>query len=154
MFPFPFSPFNNDSRTNRTASDETIDWALLVNDKQVHHLVDGHRSELGFGNRFDNLLDVTGLKVRGNVPLKLGVQQRGTFSTTTLVTDRVVDVNFVQHGTVVQGDGQGVANESLLRVVVFGRERLVLNASDLDTVQTRGRRVSFPSRGISSIFGA
>jgi hypothetical protein len=59
------------------------------------------------------------------------------------VANRVVDVNLVEHGAVVQGDGQGVADEALLGVVVLGRERLVFDTGDLRVRQEETGRCQY-----------
>lgn len=86
-----------------------------------------------------------------DVSLELGLEQRGAFlaapvvrrckkwhpsaltvrSISPLVSDRVQDLDLVENGTVIERDGQSVANGSGVRVVVVGREEIVLNALHL-----------------------
>lgn len=48
-----------------------------------------------------------------------------------LVADGVEDLDLIENGAVVQGDGQGVTDRSGLGVVVVGREELILHALHL-----------------------
>jgi hypothetical protein len=71
------------------------------------------------------------VKVVRDMPLELVDQKRCALSASALVADRVLDLNLVQDGAVVELDKEGVANRSLVRCVVLGAEALVLNAVDL-----------------------
>ena len=73
------------------------------------------------------------VEVVGDVPLELLHKKRCTFRPASLVTHWVLDRNLVYHGTVVQCDGNGVANRSLRGVMVIYAECLLFLAVYLST---------------------
>ena len=144
-----------------------------LGDKQVGKVLDRHLLEgLLVRNELEDLFDVRAVKVRLDVALKLGLEERALLAT-ALVTDGVVDVDFGEDGAVVEGDGQGVRDEALLcrggrwegsetrvqtgeagkglrtRVVVVGSELLVL-----DTLHLRTMSTSFTSQQLSKFQSA
>lgn len=60
------------------------------------------------------LFDVSTVKVRLDVALKLGLEERGALLTAALVANRVVDVDFREDGAVVESDSEAVRDEALL----------------------------------------
>lgn len=138
-----------------------------LGDKQVRKVLDRHLLEgLLVGDELEDLFDVRAVKVRLDVALKLGLEERRALLATALVADGVVDVDFGEDGAVVEGDGEGVRDEALLcrggpcarvryscsgglnreglhtRVVVVGGELLVLDTLHLRKVSTPRSRVS------------
>lgn len=55
------------------------------------------------------------------------------------MSDRVLDGDLVEDGTIVQFDGNSVSDGPLLRVVVLGGEGFVLDTSDLGTESVNSR---------------
>ena len=66
-----------------------------------------------------------------DVSLELGQQQRLSLLPTALVTDRVLDLNFVKYRAVVELNEQSVTDAPLLGVMVVDRVGLVLDAVNL-----------------------
>lgn len=86
-----------------------------LGDKQVGKVLDRHLFEgLLVRNELEDLFDVRAVKVRLDVALKLGLEERRALLAAALVADGVVDVDFGEDGAVVEGDGQGVRDEALL----------------------------------------
>lgn len=80
----------------------------------------------------DSLLDVSGSEVRSDVSLELGVEKGSSLSTTELVSNGVINVNFIEDGSVLEGNGESISNEPLGAVEVVGGDLLVFNARDLE----------------------
>ena len=76
-----------------------------------------------------------------NVTLELLHEERGAFATTAFMANGVFNLNFVEDGTILQGDGDSVANGALLGIVIVDAEAFVFNACDLGAqfVDTRIR---------------
>lgn len=66
-------------------------------------------------------------------------QERGALAPPPLVSNRVLDGDLVEDGTIVQFDGNSVSDGPLLRVVVLGGEGFVLDTSDLGTESVNSR---------------
>ena len=81
------------------------------------------------------LVDPLLVKVRPNVALKLRPEQRLALVAPEPVPDRIVDRNLVEHGSVIEGHGEGVADKALLGVVVLGRVSPVLDALHLEQAE-------------------
>jgi hypothetical protein len=64
-------------------------------------------------------------------PLELVHQKRDAFRPPPLVADRVLDLDFIEHGTVVESDEERVADGSSTGIVVLGAKALLFNAEDL-----------------------
>ena len=84
--------------------------------------------------RRKNIREPSSLRGRAiNGPLELVHQQRGTLFPPPLVSDRVLDLNFVQDGTVIQLDRNRVTDGTFSRVMVVNAKALVFNTGDLGT---------------------
>ena len=70
-------------------------------------------------------------EVRSDMALELLEQKRCALLPPTLVTNRVLDLDLVEDGAVVELDEERVADGALRGVVVVDAEALVLDAEDL-----------------------
>ena len=66
-----------------------------------------------------------------NVTLELLHEERGAFATTAFMANGVFNLNFVEDGTILQSDGDSVANGALLGIVIVDAEAFVFNTCDL-----------------------
>ena len=73
------------------------------------------------------LLDEVGT----NVTLELLEQQGGALCATTLVADRVLNLDLVEDSTILELNKESVADRALAGLVVLNTDPLVLDASDL-----------------------
>lgn len=71
------------------------------------------------------------LTVRRDVTLEFGFQNRGALFSSHAMSDGVFDFDLVQHGAVIQSDGQGIADGSGRGLVVVRAEMLVLDTLHL-----------------------
>ena len=67
----------------------------------------------------------------GNVFLELGEEQGCALRSAALVTHRVLNLDFVKDGAIVELDQEGVTDRALLGVVVLDAELVVFDAVDL-----------------------
>ena len=95
----------------------------------------------------DMLILMSLVVVVGNVPLEFVDQQRRAFGAASLVADGVFDFNFINNGSVVQLNKEGVADGSLGRVVVLDAETILLDTVNL---RTEGINSWVRSSGISA----
>lgn len=65
------------------------------------------------------------------MPLELVDKQRGAFNPAPFVANGVLNLDLVEHGPVVKGDQECVADGAFGRVVVFYAEALLLDTVDL-----------------------
>jgi hypothetical protein len=73
------------------------------------------------------------VEVVPNVPTEFGKQERSAFLTTALVSNWVLDFDFVKYRAIVQLDEQRISNRAFFRVMVLNAEALVLDTMDLGT---------------------
>ena len=117
--------------------------SVLGLDKDVGELVDRHaRQTLGIGDNVQNFLLVIGVVVVRNVPLELVDQEGGSLSAAPLVSNGVLNLNFVEDCAVVELDKESVSDRALLRVVIVNAESRIFNAVNLgaESVNARVRR--------------
>ncbi len=79
------------------------------------------------------------VEVIRDMPLELVNEQRGALGPAPFVADRVLDLDLVEHGTVVKSDQECVANGALSRVVVFNTEALLFDTVDLGAERVDAR---------------
>jgi hypothetical protein len=98
-----------------------------------------------------SLLLVSLVEVMRDVPLKFVHQQRSSLGTTSLVTDRVLDLNFIQNSAIVEFDQEGITDGTFGRVMVVHAEALIL-----DTVHFGAESVNagISGRGVGAVIGA
>jgi hypothetical protein len=73
------------------------------------------------------------VKVVSDVPTEFGKQEWGALFATAPVPDRVLDLDLVEHRTVVQLDEQRISDRAFFRVVVVHAETLILDTMNLGT---------------------
>lgn len=81
----------------------------------------------------DERLLMTGIEVVREMRLEFVHQERSALFAAAFVSDRVLNLYLFEDCTVVELDGDGVANGALFRVVIVGAEPGVLDAGDLGT---------------------
>ena len=77
------------------------------------------------------LLLVSSIEVGSNVVLELGHEERLALFTAALVTHRVLDLDLVKDGAVVELNQESIADGALFGVVVLDAELGVFDAVDL-----------------------
>ena len=75
----------------------------------------------------------------GDVSLELFDQQRSTLCAAAFVSYGILYHDLVQHGAVVELHQERIADRTLARLVVLGRERLVFDAMNLGTQRIDAR---------------
>ena len=114
-----------------------MDWKPVEVVRVVHGLQDPKRENVQCTalERKTSTINLHLLTLRRevgiNVALELLEQQGRALCTATLVTDRVLNLNFVEDGAVLELDKKRIADRALARLVVLDAESLVLNAGDL-----------------------
>ena len=73
------------------------------------------------------------IKVVSDVPTEFVKQERGAFLTTAPVPNRILDLDLVKYGTVIQLDEQRISDRAFFGVVVVHAEALILDTMDLGT---------------------
>jgi len=82
------------------------------------------------GQRGDALLLVCFVKVVADVAAELGEEEGRALGAPALVADRVLDLDLVEHGAVIELDKQRVTDGALLGVMIVDAETAVLDAED------------------------
>ena len=80
-----------------------------------------------------SLLLMSLVEVMRDMPLELVHQQRSSLGTTSLMTNRVLDLDFIQDGAIVEFDQESVIDGTFSRVMVVNAKALVFNTGDLGT---------------------
>lgn len=73
------------------------------------------------------------VKVVSDVPTEFVEQEWNALFATAPVPDRVLDLDLVEHRTVLQLDEQRISDRAFFRVVVVDAEILILDTMDLGT---------------------
>lgn len=73
------------------------------------------------------------IEVVSDVPTEFGKQEWSAFLATTLVSNWILDFDFVKYRAIVQLDEQRISNRAFFRVMVLNAEALVLDTMNLGT---------------------
>lgn len=94
-------------------------------------LEDAIQYDYRLGSEQGLLLLVRLVEMRGDVVPELREEQRGTFGSPAFVTNRVLDLNFIEHSPVVQFNGECVGDGPLRGLMIIDAVCLLLDTGDL-----------------------